>query len=66
VPIPLWLRFDLFDDTWLFSEWAQRSLPEKSEWMAVLAAEAAAGGGAGFYGDVMKISLGCGIACGEE
>ncbi len=62
----VWLRFDLLDDTWLFSEWAQRSLPEKTEWMAALAVEAAAGGGAGFYRDVMKIPLGSGIACGKE
>ena len=42
-PIPVWLRFDLLDGTWLFSDWAQRSLPEKTEWMAALIAEAVAG-----------------------
>jgi hypothetical protein len=36
VPIPVWLRFDLLGDTWLLSDWAQRSLPEKTEWMAAI------------------------------
>lgn len=44
-PVPVWLRFDLLDGTWLFSDWAQPSLPEKTEWMAALAAEAIAGTG---------------------
>jgi hypothetical protein len=44
-PIPVWLRFDLLDGTWMFSDWAQRSLPEKTEWMAALVAEAVAGTG---------------------
>ncbi len=44
-PMPVWLRFDLLDRTWLFSDWAQRSLPEKTEWMAALIAEAVAGSG---------------------
>jgi hypothetical protein len=42
-PAPVWLRFDLLDGTWLFSDWAQRSLPEKTEWMAALVAEAVGG-----------------------
>ena len=42
-PLPVWLRFDLLDGTWLFSDWAQRSLPEETEWMAALVAEAVAG-----------------------
>lgn len=42
-PVPVWLRFDLLDGTWMFSDWAQRSLPEKTEWMAALVAEAVAG-----------------------
>jgi hypothetical protein len=41
-PVPVWLRFDLLDGTWLFSDWAQRSLPDKTEWMAALVAEAVA------------------------
>jgi hypothetical protein len=44
-PVPVWLRFDLLDGTWLFSDWAQRSLPDKTEWMAALVAEAVAGTG---------------------
>ena len=44
-PVAVWLRFDLLDGTWLFSDWAQRSLPEKTEWMAALVAEAVAGTG---------------------
>lgn len=43
--MPVWLRFDLLDGTWLFSDWAQRSLPHKTEWMAALVAEAVAGTG---------------------
>jgi hypothetical protein len=42
-PVPVWLRFDLLDGTWLFSDWAQRSLPEKTEWMAALIADAVGG-----------------------
>ena len=42
-PVPAWLRLDLLDGTWLFSDWAQRSLPEKTEWMAALIADAADG-----------------------
>jgi hypothetical protein len=42
-PVPVWLRFDLLDGAWLFSDWAQRSLPEKTEWMAALVADAVAG-----------------------
>ncbi len=41
--VPVWLRFDLLDGTWLFSDWAQRSLPDKTVWMAALLAEAVAG-----------------------
>jgi len=44
-PVPVWLRFDLLDGTWMFSDWAQRSLPEKTEWMASLVAEAVAATG---------------------
>ena len=44
-PVPVWLRFDLLDGTWLFSDWAQRSLPDKTGSMAALAAEAVAGTG---------------------
>jgi len=44
-PVPVWLRFDLLDGTWLFSDWAQRSLPEKAAWMAGLVAEAVDGTG---------------------
>jgi hypothetical protein len=44
-PAPVWLRFDLLDGTWLFSDWAQRSLPDKTEWMAALIAVAVAGTG---------------------
>ena len=50
--VPVWLRFDLLDGTWLFSDWAQRSLPEKTEWMAALAAEAI--GDAGTAGVVVS------------
>jgi hypothetical protein len=50
--VPVWLRFDLLDGTWLFSDWAQRSLPEKTEWMAALVAEAA--GDAGTAGVVVS------------
>lgn len=42
-PVPVWLRLDLLDGTWLFSDWAQRPLPDKTEWMAALLAEAVAG-----------------------
>jgi hypothetical protein len=42
-PTRVWLRFDLLDGTWLFSDWAQRSLPEKTEWMAALICQAVAG-----------------------
>lgn len=42
-PMPVWLRFDLLDGTWLFSDWAQRSLPDKTAWMAALITEAVAG-----------------------
>jgi len=42
-PVPVWLRFDLLDGTWLFSDWAQRSPPDKTEWMAALVADAVAG-----------------------
>lgn len=42
-PVPVWLRFDLLDGTWLFSDWAQRSLPDKTMWMAALITEAVAG-----------------------
>jgi hypothetical protein len=44
-PVPVWLRFDLLDGTWIFSDWPQRSLLEKTEWMAALAAEAVASTG---------------------
>ena len=43
--MPAWLRFDLLDGTWMFSDWAQRSLPGKTEWMAALLAEAVVGTG---------------------
>jgi hypothetical protein len=42
-PLPAWLRFDLLDGTWLFSNWARRPLPDKTEWMAALLADAVAG-----------------------
>jgi hypothetical protein len=44
-PVPAWLRFDLLDGTWLFSDWAQRPLPDKTMWMAALITEALAGTG---------------------
>lgn len=44
-PVPAWLRFDLLDGTWMFGDWAQRSLPGKTEWMAALLAEAVVGTG---------------------
>lgn len=39
-PYPVWLRFDLLDGTWLFSSWAQQQLPQKTEWIAALIADA--------------------------
>jgi hypothetical protein len=34
------LRVDLLDGTWLLSQWAQRDLPDKTQWMTGLLAEA--------------------------
>jgi hypothetical protein len=51
---PVWLRLDLLDGTWLFSDWARRSLPEKTEWMAALTAEAVANT------DVAGVVVSCG------
>lgn len=53
-PFPVWLRFDLLDGTWLFSDWAQRSLPDKATWMAALMTEAVAGT------DVVGVVISCG------
>lgn len=39
-PCPVWLRFDLLDGTWLFSSWAQQDLPQNTEWIAALIADA--------------------------
>lgn len=50
--MPVWLRFDLLDGTWLFSDWAQRALPEKTEWMAALVAGVVTG--TGFAGAVIS------------
>lgn len=55
-PDPVWLRADLLDGTWLFSDWAQQDLPRKTEWMAALLAEAA--GDAGTAGIV--------VSCGQQ
>lgn len=43
-PLPVWLRVDLLDGTWLLSQWAQRDLPGKTQWMARLLSEALNGG----------------------
>ncbi len=40
--VPTWLRLDLLDGTWQFSELARRTLPEKSQWIAALVAQEAA------------------------
>jgi hypothetical protein len=53
-PVPAWLRFDLLDGTWLFSDWAQRLLPDKTIWMAALMTEALAGT------DVAGVVVSCG------
>jgi hypothetical protein len=53
-PVPVWLRFDLLNGTWLFSDWAQRSLPDKTIWMAALITEAVAGT------DVAGVVVSCG------
>jgi hypothetical protein len=53
-PLPVWLRFDLLDGTWLFSNWAQRPLPDKTEWMAALMTDAVAGT------DVAGVVVSCG------
>jgi len=53
-PVPVWLRVDLLDGTWLFSNWARRSLPGKAEWVAALMTEATAGT------DVEGIVISCG------
>lgn len=53
-PVPVWLRFDLLDGTWLFSDWAQRSLPGKTIWMAALIAEAVTGT------DIAGVVVSCG------
>ena len=42
-PLPVWLRVDLLDGTWLFSQWAQRDLPSKTQWMADLLAQTLSG-----------------------
>ncbi|HEX9537990.1 MAG TPA: hypothetical protein VGA04_07435 [Streptosporangiaceae bacterium] len=55
-PDPVWLRADLLDGTWLFSEWALQDLPRKTEWMAALLAEAV--GDAGTAGVV--------VSCGQQ
>jgi hypothetical protein len=55
-PDPVWLRADLLDGTWLFSDWALQDLPRKTEWMAALLAEAA--GDAGTAGVV--------VSCGQQ
>lgn len=44
-PVPVWLRFNLLDGTWLLSDWAQKSLPDKTEWMAALVAQSVRGTG---------------------
>jgi hypothetical protein len=43
-PLPVWLRVDLLDGTWLLSQWAQRDLPGKTQWMTSLLSEALNGG----------------------
>jgi hypothetical protein len=53
-PAPTWLRIDLLDGTWLFSNWAQLPLQGKAEWMAALMAEATAGT------DVEGVVISCG------
>lgn len=53
-PLPVWLRFDLLDGTWLFSSWAQCPLPDKTEWMAALMADAVAGT------DIAGVVVSCG------
>jgi hypothetical protein len=55
-PWPVWLRIDLLDGTWLFSEWALRRLADKTEWMADLLVEAV--GDAGTAGVV--------VSCGQQ
>jgi hypothetical protein len=55
-PDPVWLRADLLDGTWLFSDWAQQDLRQKTEWMAALLAEAV--GDAGTAGVV--------VSCGQQ
>ncbi len=55
-PLPVWLRFDLLDGTWLLSDWAQKDLPEKTEWMAALLADA--------VGDVG--TAGVVVSCGQR
>lgn len=52
----MWLRLDLLDGTWLFSEWAQKELADKTKWMAALLAEAV--GDAGTAGVV--------VSCGQQ
>jgi hypothetical protein len=53
-PLPVWLRFDLLDGTWLFSSWALCPLPDKTEWMAALMADAAIGT------DIAGVVVSCG------
>ena len=53
-PVPVWLRLDLLDGTWLFSDWAQRPLPDKTQWMADLMADAVAGS------DIAGVTVSCG------
>jgi hypothetical protein len=52
--VPVWLRFDLLDGTWLFSGWVQCSLSDKTVRMAALIAEAVAGK------EVAGVVVGCG------
>lgn len=53
-PVPVWLRLDLLDGTWLFSDWAQRPLREKTMWMAALMTEAVGGT------DIAGVVVSCG------
>ena len=55
-PDPVWLRADLLDGTWLFSDWALQDLPQKTEWMAALLAEAVGDAGTG----------GVVVSCGQQ
>lgn len=59
-PYPVWLRFDLLDGTWLFSTWAQQELPQKTEWIAALLAEAVSDA------DVAGVVVSCGQQVGPS